>query len=134
MAKRFLRANTPPTTRGRTNLSIFNLKDYFEASDYAEDDSPIWRIWVTDGEEATYINPMSARVHAYVWHDGYGKYHPTVIVSPWRALRLLRQREGLVVSLLPFPRIAIECYRLRSDTIQLSQDYVEELLGSGKPV
>lgn len=74
-------------------------------------------------------HPMSGRVHAYVWHDGYGKYHPTIIVSLWRALRLLRQREGLVVSLLPFPRIAIECYRLRSDTIQLSQDYVEELLG-----
>lgn len=115
-------------------MSIFNLKDYFEASRYTDDDSPIWRFWITDGEEATYINPMSGRVHAYVWHDGYGKYHPTVIVSPWRALRLLRQREGLVVSLLPFPRIAIECYRLRSDTIQLSQDYVEELLGPGNPV
>jgi hypothetical protein len=115
-------------------VSIFKLKDYFEASDYAEDDSPIWRIWVTDGEEAAYINPMSGRVHGYVWHDGYGKYHPTVIVSPWRALRLLRQREGWVVSLLPFPRIAIECCRLKSDTIQLSQEYVEELLGSGKPV
>jgi hypothetical protein len=115
-------------------VSIFNLKDYFEASRFTNDDRPIWRFWVTDGEEAAYINPMSGRVHAYVWHDGYGKYHPTIIVSPWRALRLLRQREGLVVSLLPFPRIAIECYRLRSDTIQLSQDYVEELLGPGNPV
>jgi hypothetical protein len=114
-------------------VSIFNLKDYFEACRFADDDSPIWRFWVTDGEEATYINPMSGRVHAYVWHDGYGKYHPTIIVSPWRALRLLRQREGLVVSLLPFPRIAIECYLLKSDTIQLSQDYVEELLGPGSP-
>jgi hypothetical protein len=115
-------------------VSIFNLKDYFEASRYTGDDRPIWRFWVTDGEEATYINPMSGRVHAYVWHDGYGKYHPTVIVSPLLALRLLRQREGLVVSLLPFPRIAIECYRLRSDTIQSSQDYVEELLGPANPV
>jgi hypothetical protein len=36
-------------------VSIFNLKDYFEACRFAEDYSPIWRFWVTDGEEATYI-------------------------------------------------------------------------------
>ena len=43
-------------------MSIFNLKDYFEASRYADDDSPIWRFWVTDGEEAACIRPMSGRV------------------------------------------------------------------------
>ena len=115
---------------------IFNLKDYFEASDYAEDDSPIWRIWVTDGEEAAYINPMSGRVHAYVWHDAVRKVSSgRLIVSPGAPYRLLRRkREGWVVSLLPlFRALRSNAAGWRSDTIQASQEYVEELLGPGNP-
>jgi hypothetical protein len=109
-------------------MSKFSLKRYFGPGRYADDHSPVWRFWVTDGEEATYINPRSGRVHAYVWHDGCGKYYPTIIVSPWRALRLIWQHECWVVSLLPFPRIAMESFRLKSKTIDLAQEYVEYIL------
>jgi hypothetical protein len=77
----------------------------FQARRFAGDHSPIWSFWITDGEEATLINPASGRVHAYVWHDGCGKYHPTIILPLRRVLPSIWKGEGVVVSLLPFPRV-----------------------------
>ena len=72
---------------------------YFQARRFSGDHSPIWSFWVTDGDEATLINPVSGRVHAYVWHNGCGKYHPTIILPLWRVLPLIWKREGVMVSL-----------------------------------
>lgn len=104
---------------------------YFRAMCFADDHSPIWRFWVSDGEQATLINPASGRVHAYVWHDGCGKYYPTVILPLWRALPLIWSREGWLISLLPFPRIALDFLRLQSTSIALAQQFVEYVLETG---
>jgi hypothetical protein len=110
-------------------MSVFGfITTYFRAGRSTDDHRPIWRIWVTDGEEATYINPLSGRVHAYVWHDGYGKLYPTIILPFWRALPLIWRREGVVASLLPFPRVAMEFRRVKSRHIEAAQEYVEYLL------
>jgi hypothetical protein len=101
---------------------------YFEASSFADDDSPIWRFWVSDGDHAALVNPASGRMHAYVWHDGYGKYYPTIILPVWRALPLILKQESYVISLLPFPRLGLEFFRIKSDSIVLAQEFVEYVL------
>ncbi len=107
------------------------ITQYFEAERFTHDDRPIWRFWVSDGEQATLISPASGRMHAYVWHDGYGKYYPTIILPLWRALPLIWNRKAMLVSLLPFPRLALDFFRFRSDSILPAQEYVESVLGTG---
>ncbi len=85
--------------------------------------------WVGDGEEATLVNPYSGRMFAYVHHDGYGKYYSTVIVSPWRALHLIRHEPAMLVSLLSFPRCTVKLFRLETDTIEDAKDYAVYGLG-----
>ena len=104
---------------------------YFSAGLSAADNSPIWRFWVSDGDQAALINPDSGRVHAYVWHDGYGKYYPTIILPVWRALPLILKQESYVTSLLPFPRLGLEFFRIKSDSIALAQEFVEYVLDTG---
>jgi hypothetical protein len=41
----------------------------------------------------------------------------------------MRQHEGYVVSLLSFPRIAIECGQVRGECIDKAQAVVERILG-----
>jgi len=75
---------------------------------------PISRTWIGDQEEAVLVDIGSGKVHAHVRHDGDGKYYPTVYASPLRALRISRNNEGFLVSLLPLPRCAMELVRLGS--------------------
>ena len=49
----------------------------------------------------------------------------------WRVLPLIWKREGVVVPLLPFPRVALEFFRLKSASIADAQRYVEDLLNTG---
>jgi hypothetical protein len=114
-------------------MPLFSFaKKYFEASCFADNDSPIWRFWISDGDQAALINPASGRVHAYVWHDGYGKYYPTIILPVWRALPLILKQESYVISLLAFPRLGLEFFRIKSDSIVLAQEFVECVLETGK--
>lgn len=86
--------------------------------------------WVGDGEEATLVDPYSGRMHAYVHHDGYGKYYSRVVVSPWRALYLTRhEAAGMLVSLLSFPRCTVELVRLKTGSIEHAKEYAEYGLG-----
>jgi len=71
-------------------------------------------LWISEDEKATLIDPDTGKVAALVWHDGYGKYHPVVFVSPWRAIRLILRECSVLVSLLAFPRITVELYRLKT--------------------
>jgi hypothetical protein len=80
--------------------------------------------WIGDQDKRVLVDLVSERVLAYVRHDGCRKYHPTVYVSFVRALRIIASGEGILVSLLPFPRCGVELYQLRSmidaeDTVQL---------------
>ena len=104
---------------------------YFRAFSTTEDHRPIWRRWVSSGEKAALISPASGRVHAYVWHDGCGKYHPTIILPLWQALPLIWKREGRLVSLLPFPRLGLDFFRIKSGSIALAQEFVEYVLDTG---
>jgi hypothetical protein len=110
-------------------MTISNFKSLFSARITNNDGTPVRALWIGDGAEAALIDHTSGRILAYVSHDGYGKYYPTLFVLPWRALSLLRRAGGSVVSLLPFPRLAVELYRLKGNSIGPAQAHVEELLG-----
>ncbi|MHB8271889.1 hypothetical protein [Bradyrhizobium sp.] len=81
-------------------------------------------IWVGDDEDVALIDPDSGRVHAYIWHNGYGTYCPTIIVPPWRALHLIRHEAAALISLLSFPRCTVELPRLETDMTD-ARDYAE---------
>jgi hypothetical protein len=87
--------------------------------------------WVAAKEQAALIDPESGRVFAYVEHDGYGKYHPTVLVSPWRAFQLVTREASQLVSLRAFPRLTVELCRLKTETIAEAQLEVEHYLRAG---
>jgi hypothetical protein len=110
---------------------FYCAKKYFRAVWFNDNHGPIWRIWVSDGQQATLINPASGRVHAYVLHDGCGKYCPTIIFPLWRALPLILKREAWLVSLLPFPRLGLEFYRLKSNSIAYAKEFIEYVLDNG---
>jgi hypothetical protein len=70
--------------------------------------------WIGDENSRVLLDLARQRVLAYVRHDGCRKYHPTVFVSFVRALRIITIGEGFLVSLVPFPRCAVELYQLRT--------------------
>jgi hypothetical protein len=112
---------------------MFNFATkYFGAVWFTHDDRPIRSFWVSDGEQATLINPASGRVHAYVLHDGYGKYYPTIILPLWRALPLILKQRGWITSILPFPRLGLDFVRVKSDSIAEAQEFVESVLDTGR--
>jgi len=104
------------------------FKRLFRAHVHANDGSPVALIWVGDQHHATLINPASGRVHAYVSHDGFGKYEPVLFVLPLRAIYLLRHQAGMLVSVLPFPRLGVELYRIKDTSMPEVQQVVEKLL------
>jgi hypothetical protein len=109
---------------------FFNrLKGQFRARRSANNGDPISVVWVGDDEVATLVNPDSGRMYAYVVHDGHGKCHVTVVVSPWRALHLIRHTPAMLVSLLSFPRCTVELFRLKTTEIESAKDYAEYGLG-----
>ena len=107
-------------------MTFNSLQRLFATRRRNEDGSPIPMIWVGDEDLATLVNPDSGRVYAHIRHDGWGKYHPTVVVSPWRAVDLVRRGADLV-SLLSFPRCTVEVPRLRS--MAEAQETAEYALG-----
>ena len=107
-------------------MTFNSLKRLFTARRHAENGSPLPMIWVANEDLASLINPESGRVYAHIHHDGCGKYYPTVIVSPWLAVDLIRRGADLV-SLLSFPRCTVEVPRLRS--MVEAQETAEYALG-----
>jgi hypothetical protein len=108
-------------------MIISYLKRMFMARRTDAARNPVHRIWIGDLEEAVLIDIASGKLHAHVWHDGYGKFYPTVYVSPFRGIRISRRNEGFLVSLLPLPRCILELVRLRS--MADAQGCVEHVLG-----
>jgi hypothetical protein len=93
-------------------MIIRYLKQKFRPRRTDDAGNAIPRTWIGDQEEAVLVDLGSGKVYALAWHDGYGKYYATVYVSPLRALRLSRNNEGFLVSLLPLPRCAVELLTL----------------------
>lgn len=87
---------------------------YFTARQVNEDGTPVNHLWLMEGKDsAVRLNRDAGTIDGYVWHDGYGKYFPTVYVSPFVAWQLIRGHEGFLVSLRPFPRVAVELLRMK---------------------
>lgn len=89
-------------------MMIRYLKQKFRPRSTDDAGNAVPRIWIGDQEEAVLVDLGSGKMHALASHDGYGKYYVTVYISPLRALRLSRNNEGFLVSLLPLPRCAVE--------------------------
>jgi hypothetical protein len=86
-------------------------------------------MWVTGRDEATLIDLATGRVHAHVARLRKGLYCPTVVVSPWRALYLLRRCGACVVSLRAFPRCTVKAVGLCANTLGLATQQAEFALG-----
>jgi hypothetical protein len=90
---------------------------YFTTRRTHEDGKPIKHIWLMEGEEsAALVNLDTGTLDGFIWHDGCGKYFPTVYVSPLTAWQLIRNHDGFLVSLRPFPRVAVELFRMMNMT------------------
>lgn len=105
------------------------LKRQFSARRRTLTGQPEPTVWVMGSKHATLIAPVSGRVYAYVWHDGGGTYYPTVIVSLWRALYLIRYEAPCVVSFLSFPRCTIKLTSLGAETLGLAEQQAQYGLG-----
>ena len=113
-------------------MKIGSIKRLFRARHSNDYGSPVPFTWIADpfGQTAVLVSPASGRVLAYVDHDGFGKYEVLVVVSPWRALRLVRKHLGSLVSLLSFPRVTVELGWLKVTSLGNAQDSVEQFLQS----
>jgi hypothetical protein len=90
---------------------------YFTARQHSEDGKPVKHIWMMEGDEsAALVNLDAGTIHGFIQHDGHGKYFPTVYVSPFVAWQLIRNHDGILVSLRSFPRVAVELFRMMNMT------------------
>lgn len=90
---------------------------YFTARQVNEDGTPVKHLWLMERKEsAALVNLDAGTIDGFIQHDGYGKYFPTVYVSPFVAWQLIRNHDGFLVSLRPFPRVAVELLRTTNMT------------------
>jgi hypothetical protein len=115
-------------TKKEDIMTFSSLKQLFTASPRLANDGPT--VWIGDRSQSTLANPDSGKLYAYVWDDGDHKYFPRVVVSPWRAIDLVRRGASLV-SLLCLPRCTVELCRVRSMTD--AQELAEYALGLREP-
>ena len=105
------------------------LRRQFTASHRTEDRKSISTVWIADRDHSTCISPKSGKMHAYIQQDRHGMYYPTVVVSSWRALKLIRKDAATVLSLRPFPRCTIELRKLACETLGLAEQQAQYGLG-----
>jgi hypothetical protein len=111
------------------NMIFGFLKQQFMARRTNDAGEPVHRIWLGDEDETALIDIGSGKLLAHVWHDGYGKYYPTLYVSPFRALQLTLRHQAYLVSLLSLPRCQMDLVRLRS--MDDAQGAVQAVLQGG---
>jgi len=104
------------------------IRGLFRPSLVDNDGVPLPFTWLSDDWTAICFNPNSMKVYARVWHDGCGKFHPTIYVSPWKAMLLLSQGRSVIVKLRSFPRIALEFNRLKRFSIDEAIEDFEVLM------
>jgi hypothetical protein len=96
--------------------NISRLTRYCASLIVADYDTETPPRWVANDWEASLIDQSSGRVLAYVCQDDNGRYYPTLYVSPWRALRIMKTQLGYVSSLASFPRVALDLFRLKASS------------------
>lgn len=99
--------------------------------------SPSSPVWYSDDDFAVLIHPMSGRVLALLWHDGYGKFYPTLYLSildslrwgvwPWRVSVwwLCDRRGGRGFFLHPWPYLRLQCVRFKCLSMAEAQEALE---------
>src|SRR5882672_3083660 len=70
-------------------------------------------IWVGNKWRAVCMNPDSARVYVSVWHDGYGKFYPTIYATLFETFRIRAHEPIIKYTLHRFPLCGLELLRLK---------------------
>jgi len=76
-------------------------------------------IWIYDEDEAVLFNWPTGRVYAHIWNDQFGKYYPTLYLSPWEAINCwIHKKPDMFVKTkwISLFRLRIECFRLKDLT------------------
>jgi hypothetical protein len=105
-----------------------NLKQLFRSSLVAENREAISSIWVGDQNRAVLMNPDSTKVYASLWHDGYGKFYPTIYASLFAARRIHARELVTSLRLRNFPCCALELVRFKFASMDDAQECLQELL------
>jgi hypothetical protein len=104
------------------------FRQLFRPSLVTENGDPIPFIWVGDEHRVVCMNPHSSRVYATMWHDGYGKFFPTVYVSLFAACRIRLHEPVVGLTLRSFPRCALDLLRFKCRSMSDAQEGLQELL------
>jgi hypothetical protein len=104
------------------------FRQFFRPSVVTDNGDPIPFIWIGDRHRAVCMNPDSTRVYASVWHDGCGKFYPTIYVPFPSAIRILSQGAAFGLRLNSFPRCALDLFRLKCRSMADARKNLEELL------
>ena len=100
----------------------------FRPSLVAENGDAVPFIWIGDEHRVVCVNPHSSRVYAMMWHDGYGKFYPTIYVSLFAAGRILLREPVVSLTLRSFPRCALTLLRFKCLSMTDAQEGLQELL------
>ena len=91
-------------------------------------DDDVSFIWIGDDYRAVCIDLDSARVHASLWDDGYGKFYPTVYVSLFAACRSLLREPVVSIRLCSPLRCALDLLRFKCSSMSEAKEALEQLL------
>ena len=104
------------------------LRQLFRPSIVDDNGDPVPFIWVGNEHRTVCMNPHSSRVYATMWHDGYGKFFPTIYVSLFEACRISLHEPVVSLRLRSFPRCALELLRGKFRSMADAQEGLQELL------
>jgi hypothetical protein len=104
------------------------LRHLFRPSIVDDDGDPVPFIWVGDDNDSAYLSRDTGRVIAFIWHDGCGKFYPTIYVSLFEACRILRREPVIHFGLRSFPRCALDLLRFKCASMSDALEAFEELL------
>jgi hypothetical protein len=127
MATAILCTQSTHNTKGGSMISR-KWRRLFTAKGTADDGRPVRRYWITGTDDAALIDAEAGRLFAYIHHDGYGKYQPSLTLSATRAARLMRREFAMLASLRSFPRVTVELVRIKADQMSEAQRQVDAVL------
>lgn len=83
--------------------------------------------WIVDEGEAAFIDTDSGRLLAFV-HDAFGKFYPSLYLSPFQAFRVSKLRPAVFYWLASFPRVRVDLLRLKANSMREAQNAIEALI------
>lgn len=104
------------------------FRAFFSTRCFNSDGTPATSRWIANDWEAVCCDPNSSRVFAYIWHDGCGKFYPTIYLSISQAMRLLVRERVIDINLRSIPTVTLEMSRLKCSSIDEAINKLEEYL------